>query len=681
MAAGAPEVPQAGEARSGTPLPLRRVVAAAAMVAALAGVLLAGLASGAPAAALFLVFCALCGAALTQLSGLPLVLEERLFMGAVIGPIAITLAGLLAGLRFGFGAGVTVAGVIAGVALAAIAWGLAGGSLMDEARDALKRWTGPLDGPGHPWPLLAVLLVCWTYTLRLLSVAYRTLPDGTLHAGNPGSYADWAAHLTYAGSFAFGQNFPPEFPIDPGHAFGYAFGIDYLAAMLVPLGSSLPVALVLSSGLLGLALPGVIYLCGLRLVHSRLAAALAVFVFVLSGGLGFLDLAANVRRGGLAVLTRLPRLYTQDVEHNFQWLNPVLAWLFPQRSVLFGLTVALIVLTILWIAIHRLDRGGPRWSPFLFAGVVTGLTPIFHVYGYGTAVAMAAFWALLVRRREWVAFFVPALVLGLPVVRWMSPEGGLAIRQQLGWLAASGGHHDPFLWFWIKNTSALLPLMLVAFAWRGLVPGRLAMFLAPIWLWFLVPNIVVLQPWDWDNTKYFAFWLLFGGLMVAALLARVARAGAAGVAVAALLFAGLSLSGTLDLARTLDPDLSGAGFMDARGQSLAEWARTSTAPRSIFLVAPDHNSPIPVLGGRRVMVGYRGWIWTYGLSDGDRRYADEQVILQGGLATESLLRAYDISYVVIGPRELAAPLSASRAWFEAHATRVYQDPEYTVYRV
>jgi len=37
----------------------------------------------------------------------------------------------------------------------------------------------------------------------------------------------------------------------------------------------------------------------------------------------------------------------------------------------------------------------------------------------------------------------------------------------------------------------------------------------------------------------------------------------------------------------------------------------NTSPTALFVVADEHNSPIPTLAGRRVLIGYAGWLWTY----------------------------------------------------------------------
>ena len=623
------------------------------------------------AAALTLVGCVVVGAGLTYLCGLPLTVEERLAFGTVIGALAVTCADFVVAMALGMGLGTVLLGLMLALAASAPGWWLARGRARAELADAVDRWRRR-----EPWPLWVLLALCWPFTVLLLGRSYQFTAQG-LVAGNPGAYADWAAHLTYAGSFAYGHNFPPEFPVDPGHRLAYPFMIDFLAAALVPLGATLTSALVLSSGLLALAFPPVMYLAGLRLVGSRVGAALAVLVFTLGGGLGFFTLLGDVARLGLGGLTHLPRLATQQPDINLQWLNPVLAWMVPQRSVLFGFSLALLVMALLWLALRE---GGAGPAPFAFAGTVAGLTPLFHLHGYGTIVVLAGFWALLSPRRQWAAFFVPALALGLPAVLWMATGGAATLQKQVWWLADSDGHHDGPIRFWLLNTGPLVPAMAAAFLWRGVLPARVALHLAPIWLWFLVPNFLVFQAWAWDNTKFFAYWALFGALAVGALLAHLGRLGVAGKTAAAALAALLMVSGAVDLARTLDASVSSGLFTDPGGVQAADWARNHTDPRAVFLVAPDHNEPIPTLGGRRVVIGYGGWLWTYGLADWEAKTQDVHRMLQGDPATPELLRRYGVDYVVVGPHEVGGQ-GANVAYWDRTADRVYANGGYDIYRV
>jgi hypothetical protein len=654
--------------------------------------LVAGLLFG--GAAILLVGSVVAGFGITYVSGIALNLEERLAFGTVLGAMAVSVVSFLLSVVV---RDVTVGTVITGIAIAMGAG--AGVAIANRDRvaadvsDAIARWAASLRTDGHPWPLAAVFLVCGAWTVHFLHQAYVVKPDG-LWAGYINIWGDWAAHLTFAGSFAYGHNFPPQYPIDPGNHLGYPFMIDFLAADLVPLGASLPSALVLTSGLLGIAFPAVFYLAAARFAGSRGAAAIAVFVFLLGGGLGFVYFIGNILLGGVRVMGYLPREYTLNRDLNFQWLNPVLAYLVPQRSTLFGFSLALIVLLLVWLAVR--ERHG--WKAFLFAGVVAGLMPVFHVHAYGTVVALAAFWAVFNRRKEWVAFFVPALVLAIPVLAWMWPPAnnsacgaGVSLYGyclEPGWLSYTDWQRDgviyfpfDFVWFWIKNTSVFIPVLVFAQFAKRWFPTAFPKWFAPMWLWFLVPNVIVLQPWDWDNTKFFIFWALLGSIMVGGFIAGMVRRWPGSAAFASVLLVLLCLSGALDLARASDASVSSYEFTDTKGLQVADWVRQNTAPDAVFAVADEHNSPIPTLSGRRVMSGYPGWLWTYGLRDYARKQADEAAILRGDQNTADLVDRYGVNYVLIGPQELAPSRAASQAYWQRNGTLVYSNGEYFVYRV
>ncbi|HEX9362373.1 MAG TPA: hypothetical protein VGA47_01145 [Candidatus Dormibacteraeota bacterium] len=640
----------------------------------------------------FLAASAVAGFGMTYLSGIAFTLEERIVFGAVIGAMAVSVTTFVPALLV---RDITVLTALLGLAVSVVAGGC--GVLLSRSQvaadwlDARRRWLAPLTSSTHPWPLLLVFAICGAWTVHLMHQAYVYAADG-LYAGYVNIWGDWAAHLSFAGSFAYAHNFPPEFPVDPGHRLGYPFMVDFLAADLIPLGMRLTETLTATSTVLGLALPAVIYLAALRFTAGRAAAFIAVFVFLLSGGLGFVYLVSDLQRFGPAVLAHLPHEYTLNREVNLQWLNPVLAYLVPQRSTLFGFSLTLIVLVVLWIALR--ERTG--WRPFLFAGVVAAVMPVFHVHAYGTVIALPAFWALLNRRVEWLAYFGPALLVGVPILVWMLPPDNTAVCGvggsiaifcvQVGWLSPGDLLRDgpivfelEWLLFWLWNTSVFLPLLIAAHVIVRSFPTRLPSWFAPMWLWFAVPNMIVLQPWIWDNTKFFVFWLLLGSILVGGLLAKMLRHGPVAAIVAAAMIVLLGLAGALDLARASDYSVSAFQFTDRGGLRVADWVRQNTSPDAVFAVADEHNSPIPTLAGRRELIGYPGWLWTYGLADYVQKGEDDKRILRGDPSALDLARKYGVDYVMIGPQEIQR--GGSRAFWDEHGTRVYDDGEYTVYRI
>ena len=120
------------------------------------------------------------------------------------------------------------------------------------------------------------------------------------------------------------------------------------------------------------------------------------------------------------------------------------------------------------------------------------------------------------RRRTWLWFIVPAAVIGLPLAWAISPETN-SIRWLLGWMAPQSDQAWP--WFWFRNVGLFLPLF-AGLALLGGGPRRLRRLTTPLWLWFIVPNLIAFHPSEWNNTKYFLFWQIAGCLLIASWLSR-----------------------------------------------------------------------------------------------------------------------------------------------------------------
>jgi len=150
----------------------------------------------------FLIACVLAGFGLTYLTGIVLSIEERIAFGTVLGAAAVALSsfGLSLIVR-----DVTVLTVLLGLGIVLVAAAATIGTQRAKVRvdlaDARTRWLASPRSPGHPWPVAAVFVICGAWTVHFLHQAYVYKPDG-LWAGYINIWGDWAAHLTFAGSFA-----------------------------------------------------------------------------------------------------------------------------------------------------------------------------------------------------------------------------------------------------------------------------------------------------------------------------------------------------------------------------------------------------------------------------------------------------------------------------------------------
>jgi hypothetical protein len=394
---------------------------------------------------------------------------------------------------------------------------------------------------------------------------------------------------------------------------------------------------------------------------------------------------------------------------DMQWYTPLMAWWLPQRTLLFGFAAAI---SVLLLVLAGASSGGRSWEAFLLAGVVVGLLPIVHVQ---TLIALTLLLLVLLwrrRRREWLALLAVGLAIGAVrltqlaltvhgsstgpygtnVYPWIEP-GWLA---NLGTATNASGRLDlsplnlaigaieavgmvgtaPWWGFWLANLGIAVPLLAVvavAIAARragGTLTraGRALTSAFPVPLLelaigalviFAACNLVVFQTWNWDNTKLLVYWYLVIALLIGALAAHWWRRVWPRIA-AILLVAPVLLTGALVVLRLLPwtPPADSIGgpytIADTQELQLAATIERTTPKGAVFLTFGRPNDPVLAVAGRIGVMGYGGWLWSYGIDIGNR-YADVQAMYAGCATGEAcpipgLLRKYDISYVEIDDR-------------------------------
>jgi hypothetical protein len=280
--------------------------------------------------------------------------------------------------------------------------------------------------------------------------------------------------------------------------------------------------------------------------------------------------------------------------------------------------------------------------------------------------------------RGWLLFFAIAFVVSTPEVLWLANTGGVDTRSYLGWQPGwDHGTHN-VIWFWFVNTGLFIPLLVFSLAWRRgtlKLPSRLLKFYAPFLFCFIVPNLIKVAPWIWDNIKVLFLWYVASAPLVAWLLARWWQHRSffrwfAPLALATLLFAG-----GLDVLRVIS-EASEFQEFDADGIAAAGLISAQVRPRDLVLHAPTFNSPV-FLTGRRSLLGYPGWMWSRGL-DFSQRSADIQRIYSGAPDADALLRQYGVDYVLISPLEVNTLQVDEPFW--SHHEKVAQTGAYRIYK-
>jgi hypothetical protein len=504
--------------------------------------------------------------------------------------------------------------------------------------------------------------------------------DSGLSTGLLNNFGDLPFHLSVITSFALGNNFPPEDPTYAGVRFTYPFISDFVSAVFVRCGADLRESMFIENYLLGLAFVGLVHRWALVMLRDRLAAIITPLIVLLNGGMGWTLLfeKAGSNEGGLfGVLANLPPSFTVIPETTWRWGNAISALLIPQRGFLMGLPLAVIAFTQWWLATGKRPEQAPETTKktrkqkdvslydqlqhtrfpldtrrMIAAGIAAGLLPLVHAHSFVVVMGMAGCLALLrIRWREWIAFFVTASVIAIPQLLWSTMHSAVDASTFFAWeVGWDHGQENP-VYFWLKNTGVFIPLLLTAVLLKNgsyIVPRRVLIFFLPFTLCFIIPNFVKMAPWIWDNIKVLYYWWLASSPLVAILLARLWQQGMTRRAIAAVLFVCVTFAGALDVAGIAMRSVKYQVF-DPDGLRFAELVKAQTAPRSLIVHAPVHNTPV-FLTGRRSLMGYPGHIWTHGLQFVQREGEIKRIYL-GAPDAEQLIAKYGIEYLVVGPQE------------------------------
>ena len=251
--------------------------------------------------------------------------------------------------------------------------------------------------------------------------------------------------------------------------------------------------------------------------------------------------------------------------------------------------------------------------------------------------------------KEWLWFWLPVILIGLPQV-WYFYGASIGkesfIRWQPGWMAYKDGSN--ILWFWVKNLGFSLGLALVG---MKLASKKLKRFSLPFWGLFLIANFWIFQPWEWDNTKIFTHWYLMACLLGAVVVIKgfINKNKLVKGLTGLILF--LSIwSGFLDAARLTQYKNLSLKFFDNQELMLADWVKKNTDKKALFVTASNHDHWVPVLTGRKIVLGFKGWLWTYGLNYSEQEKAVREMF-KGDRNTLKVLNEYGVDFVVVGPME------------------------------
>ncbi len=488
------------------------------------------------------------------------------------------------------------------------------------------------------------------------------------------TYGDLPYHVAMVTSMSEG-NFPPENPIYSGQRLSYPFLTNFYSSIFYKLGIPIQAALIWPLFFFFSALTLMAMVFMRRFLGSSAGAALGMSMYYLNGGIG----GFAVMRDAMKMEEWIPALggaLGADVgvgRLNIIFTNNLSSVLISQRSLAAGLAVLSLVALVLWIAFEKKHVR----NEFILTGLVIGLLPLWHTHTLIALGITLPFYALILAflRRSLLGtvkellpilyFSVPLGVLGILWHVGQVFSGGHFFSVNIGWIVGQEGQ----LAFWYRNLFLFLPLLPVGIYFLN---RKQLLYFIPFCILLLAANIYQFQPLVYDNYKIVMMWHLIACAVVAKALISFGVQHKIGVSLNALLFSLIIFSGVV---LVLADYVTSYQLFGPEEIQLSRWVQQAIPAKSVVLSGAQHNS-VMNLAGRKIFLGYGGFIWTQGI-DQTVREAEVQRMYHGD--TE-LIHKNHIDYILVGNFE-EEHLTPDKTFLENTYPLVGSTDNYKIYKV
>lgn len=506
---------------------------------------------------------------------------------------------------------------------------------------------------------------------------------GDLVAGWRNIWGDWAMHLSQASSFSYQPILKviENHPLYSGIPLTYPFVINLISGLLMRSGLDIVPAFILPSIFLSFLLLLALFVFGKVITNSSKQIILAITIFLCSGGLGFVyyfdDLSNNFSWSNVFYP---PHEYTHMKNIGYYWTTTLLAHLVPQRAFLLGMVVGLFILSYLLFHFKNNFEKTSNSKMFI-VGLITGLLSYIHNHTLIILFFISLwlfFWSAK-KHKYWISFAIGATLTAIPFfLLFQGPNINHYMQFLPGWLANKKELNVPAWIFWIKNWGLLIPLFILAMS-KLKIEKKLRVFIFGFVLIFFLANFFIFQPSSWDNAKIFLWVYLVFSFPVAGLLLKFWQNNSLGKLLAVILFFILIASGGIDLIRVLNTSKESFVMVDKQEIELAQFLRKNSTAQDIVLTSDEHLHWVPIIAGRNIVMGYRGWLWSYGI-DYSNREQDIKDIYQGKTNALELIRKYNITFVVTD-EQTKRDFNSNEEFFVSNFPMLIASPKYNVYTV
>ena len=583
--------------------------------------------------------------------------------------------------------------------------------------------------PGTPrWDWIALGAIAILVTWMMASTF--SFADGQLRIAS-GLWSDFGPTTALSQSFAYGHNFPTQYPHFAGEPIRYHFLFYFQVGNLTHLGLDPALANNVLSILSMVAMLVLVMALGRRLFRSALVGRIGALLFFAHGTLSFVGYLASFKSvaDAVAAIPHLSHLLASGFGYRGEdwgiWTQIVFL---NQRHLASAIGILLIVLVFLADRIDplpsvarpidlpaaslvvatrtrtaelvqaiRKPAGLVRASlhdealpGFVFSGALLGLLPLWNgAIFIAAAVVLGVILLLLPNRIQMLVLGATSLVFAAPQLLFLHP------------VATPGGPAYPSI-FWgyvVDDPTPVHVATYLAFDFGlKLVLAGVALVLSsglPRRLFAAVTALVILaftvqvSTEVLANHKFLNTWLVVTNLFVAFALVRLWNARPT-VAIPARVVAivtavAIALGGVIDLIPIANQQIIGVALT---GDRLYDWVQTQTRPSDVFLSDIVVVHPI-LLAGRKVYYGWPYYAWSAGYDTIEReRTYREMLETRSPRDVARLLEVNHIAYVAIddGLRQRGYVLQLNEEVFSRWFQPVFVDTDHrygnlVIYRV
>jgi hypothetical protein len=503
---------------------------------------------------------------------------------------------------------------------------------------------------------LLIFAVIFLISLAVLAQSvWRSNQYGIVLTGS--NWQDTPFHYEIIESINQG-NFPPQTPNYIGTPLTYHYFVDFHTAIVEKMYGYLPTLLPLLNAMFILVFALAIY--ALARPYGRKVAVIATVLAVFGWGLSYFGLFSALFNGS----------FNPNQNYIYQFrdlfgLPSMFDNLLQQRPLLVGLPVFAFVLALL--------RNMEDKKRIILAGIMTGLVYQFHNVAFFCCYVAFAVCLLLNLKRfkfSYLYFLLPS-VFALPFIFGGGPP--LTFSFSSGFLVDFAWNQfaiNPLIYY-LLNLGVPLVLAVASF----IKPGHEYLKITFLLL-FMIPNILLLTPWDWDMYKFFMFaWIPI------VVLAAVMIAKAPKIVVVTLVLLCVITSASV-IIYNVGTDYLGVTSGEYK---LGLWVRDNTPQNSVFLTYYGVHEPTSMVGGRLRVSSYVYWPYGHGepLDQVNQREHDIDTAYNG-TATDlaAVVREYNVSYIYVGNEELSNyPNCVAHFNTISWLTQAYADGNLLIYQV